>query len=179
MSYTIKKLGGKPIALRLGGEFMVIVGWFTLAFYGIFRLLAIETLAQGLYGTTSLKLFTLMWYLSKSGFIAATCMFAAGIVLYRYGRRLERTIYGRDKPAFAKFAKKTADRLDPERKYKMELSAKSKYGDFETYQVKPAHNVRQVNPTRTQNHQTHRQQTHRPAQPKKQSPLEYESIFSR
>ena len=140
LAFTIKKLGGKPVIMYLFGEFMIIMGWFALAFYLVFRILAIETLANELYGTTALKLFTLMWYLSKSGFIAAVCMFAVGIVLYRYGRRLERTLYGKDKPALAKFAKKTAGAFDPEKKYKIELNGlkhmeKQQYS-FENTQVK-------------------------------------------
>ncbi|MFC1754946.1 hypothetical protein ACFL96_16405 [Thermoproteota archaeon] len=167
LSYTVKKLGGKPVILYLFGEFMVIMGWFTFAFYLIFRLLAVETLANALYGTTALKLFTLMWYLSKSGFIAAVCLFAAGVVLYKYGKKLERTLYGRDKPILTKLAKKTAGILDPETRYSIELNGMNgnnkKSHSFDDLEV------RKVPPT-----------AEKPREHKRPgSVAEYDSIFSK
>ena len=112
LTYTIKKIGGKPVSIYLLGDFMVIMGWFTFAFYLLFRLLAVEFIAKELYGTQMLKLFTLMWYVSRSGFLASVGLFAFGLVLYKYGKKLHKTAYGRQRPEFAKLAAQTTRMID-------------------------------------------------------------------
>jgi len=105
--YTIRKIGGKPVTLYIIGDSMVILGWFTLVFYLFFRILAIEQIATLLYGSQVLKLFTLMWYMSRSGFLVSLCLFAFGLALHKYGRRLERTSFGRERPDLVKTVKRT------------------------------------------------------------------------
>lgn len=141
LSLTVKKLGGKPVGLYLVGEFLVLLGWFSFAFYIVFRLLAIEALAGELYGTTALKLFTLMWYASRSGFIVAVCLFAAGVVLFRYGCKLERTAYGRDKPTLAKVAQKTVNSINPEKKYSIDLYATRDFVDDDYLHINDLHGL--------------------------------------
>lgn len=85
--YLVKALKGKPAFLYITGRFLTFIGWFSLAYYLIIRLLSIEVLAESLYGTEILKLFAFAWYMSRGTFLTAVCMFGLGFTLYRYGNR--------------------------------------------------------------------------------------------
>lgn len=85
--YVTKSLGRKPIALHLTGKFLVFVGWFSLVYYALIRIFAIEAIASSLYGENILKLFAFSWYMARGTFIVALCMFALGFTLYNYGNK--------------------------------------------------------------------------------------------
>ncbi len=85
--YVTKSLGRKPVPLFLAGKFMVFVGWFSLIYYAIIRIFAVEAIASLLYGENILKLFAFTWYMARETFIAALLMFALGFTLYNYGSR--------------------------------------------------------------------------------------------
>lgn len=107
LRHTIKRIGGKPVTLYIIGDAMIVLGWFGFIFYAVFRILAIESIAKLLYGTQSLKIFTLMWYVSRSGFMISLGLFAFGLAIYKHGKKLERTRFGRARPELAHVVKKT------------------------------------------------------------------------
>ena len=83
--YIIRALHGKPAFLYITGKFLVFIGWFGLIYYGLMRLLAIKDVAATLYGENILKLFAFAWYIGRTTFVVALCMFALGFTLYKYG----------------------------------------------------------------------------------------------
>jgi hypothetical protein len=85
--YVIRALHGKPAFLYITGKFLVFIGWFGLVYYGLVRLLAIKDVAATLYGENMLKLFAFAWYMGRTTFVVALCMFALGFTLYKYGLR--------------------------------------------------------------------------------------------
>ncbi|MBU0535464.1 MAG: hypothetical protein KKE20_00755 [Nanoarchaeota archaeon] len=85
--YVTKSLGRKPIALHLFGKILVFVGWFSLIYYALIRIFAIEAVAQSLYGENILKLFAFSWYIARETFLVSLFMFALGFTLYNYGNK--------------------------------------------------------------------------------------------
>ncbi|MBD3313239.1 hypothetical protein GF345_02255 [Candidatus Woesearchaeota archaeon] len=85
--YITKSMGRKPVPLHLFGKFLVFVGWFSLLYYILIRVFAIEAIASSLYGENILKLFAFSWYIGRETFIVALCMFALGFTLYNYGNK--------------------------------------------------------------------------------------------
>lgn len=85
--FVVKSLKEKPAFLTIFGNFLVFIGWFGLGYYLVVRLLALDVIAESLYGSNILKLFAFAWYMSRGTFIIALCMFALGFSLYKYGSR--------------------------------------------------------------------------------------------
>ncbi|MBW3000117.1 hypothetical protein KY339_05585 [Candidatus Woesearchaeota archaeon] len=85
--YVIRSVGGKPVILHLTGKFLTVIGWIGLGFYILIRILAMESIANSLYGSNVLKLFAFSWYLGKGTFMVSASMLALGYVLFKYGNQ--------------------------------------------------------------------------------------------
>ncbi len=88
--FVVRSLGGKPVWMLLLAKFLNIIGFFSLGFFILIRLLAIEEFAGLLYGTEILKIFSFVWYITRSSFIVTMLIFAFGYVLYTYGKNIEK-----------------------------------------------------------------------------------------
>ncbi len=85
LSYISKSLGHKPAFLYVMAKFSVFVGWFSLIYYLVIRLLASQAVTDILYGKSILLLFAFSWYVARGPFLVSLCMFGFGLGLYKYG----------------------------------------------------------------------------------------------
>jgi hypothetical protein len=53
--------------------------------------------------------------------------------MYKYGRKLQRTAYGRDRPTLAKVAVKTASIIDGDKKYRTSLRTNTAITPVQVY----------------------------------------------
>lgn len=99
LDHVMKSIGGRPIILFLIGRFLISMGWIFTVFYAAFRLIISDIFAT-IIGDQAVRVFTIVWYLSQHGFIAALSLFVFGVITFRYGKRLQRTAWGRERPSF-------------------------------------------------------------------------------
>jgi len=85
LSFISKSIGHKPAFLYIMAKFTVFIGWFSLIYYIIIRLLASQAVTDILYGKSILLLFAFSWYIARGPFLASLCMFGFGLGLYKYG----------------------------------------------------------------------------------------------
>lgn len=99
LDYVMKSIGGRPIILFLAGRFLISMGWIFTVFYAAFRLVISDIFAT-IIGDQAVRVFTIIWYLSHHGLITALGLFVFGVITYRYGKRIQKTAWGRERPAF-------------------------------------------------------------------------------
>ncbi len=88
---VIRALGSRPVIALISGKFLTLVGFVSLAYYILIRIMAIPVISDTLLGEYLLKIFIFVWYMGKNGFILSLCLFGFGLEMYKYGKFLEMT----------------------------------------------------------------------------------------